>query len=144
MAELDENERRIVNEFCQLLEKSKQLFNGLRYSYLSVLSARWNWYRSLLCWKKSQKVSPVNVACFEGWWFETSLVKSSWAWKFPFAAIWRAFIGVSGSWLELLIKPAGKTLQLFHNIMLQNQGFQEAAQLNIHERAFCQHATCVK
>lgn len=30
MAELDENERRIVNEFCQLLEKSKQLFNGLR------------------------------------------------------------------------------------------------------------------
>nr|CAH0100930.1 unnamed protein product [Daphnia galeata] len=30
MAELDENERRIINEFCQLQEKSKQLFNGLR------------------------------------------------------------------------------------------------------------------
>ena len=30
MAELEENERRIINEFCQLQEKSKQLFNGLR------------------------------------------------------------------------------------------------------------------
>ncbi|XP_064616454.1 protein SCAI-like isoform X2 [Liolophura sinensis] len=27
---MDENERKIVNEFCHLLEKSKQLFNGLR------------------------------------------------------------------------------------------------------------------
>lgn len=27
---LDENEKKIVNEFCHLLEKSKQLFNGLR------------------------------------------------------------------------------------------------------------------
>lgn len=27
---MDENEKRIVNEFCHLLEKSKQLFNGLR------------------------------------------------------------------------------------------------------------------
>jgi hypothetical protein len=26
----DDLERRIVNEFCHLLEKSKQLFNGLR------------------------------------------------------------------------------------------------------------------
>ncbi|XP_076058908.1 protein SCAI isoform X2 [Oratosquilla oratoria] len=30
MAEMDEHERKIVNEFCHLLEKSKQLFNGLR------------------------------------------------------------------------------------------------------------------
>lgn len=30
MAEMDEQERKIVNEFCHLLEKSKQLFNGLR------------------------------------------------------------------------------------------------------------------
>ncbi|XP_041368658.1 protein SCAI-like [Gigantopelta aegis] len=27
---MDENERKVVNEFCHLLEKSKQLFNGLR------------------------------------------------------------------------------------------------------------------
>ncbi|WAR30708.1 SCAI-like protein [Mya arenaria] len=27
---MDENEKRVVNEFCHLLEKSKQLFNGLR------------------------------------------------------------------------------------------------------------------
>ena len=27
----DENERKIVNEFCHFLEKSKQLFNGLRF-----------------------------------------------------------------------------------------------------------------
>ena len=26
----EEEERKIVNEFCHLLEKSKQLFNGLR------------------------------------------------------------------------------------------------------------------
>ncbi|KAK8372471.1 hypothetical protein O3P69_010546, partial [Scylla paramamosain] len=30
MAEMDEQERKVVNEFCHLLEKSKQLFNGLR------------------------------------------------------------------------------------------------------------------
>lgn len=28
--DMDENERKIVNEFCHYLEKSKQLFNGLR------------------------------------------------------------------------------------------------------------------
>ena len=27
---LEEEERKIINEFCHLLEKSKQLFNGLR------------------------------------------------------------------------------------------------------------------
>ena len=27
---MDEEERKVVNEFCHLLEKSKQLFNGLR------------------------------------------------------------------------------------------------------------------
>ena len=30
--EMDENERKIVTEFCHYLEKSKQLFNGLRYN----------------------------------------------------------------------------------------------------------------
>lgn len=30
-AQMDESERKIVNEFCHYLEKSKQLFNGLRY-----------------------------------------------------------------------------------------------------------------
>lgn len=30
MASMDEHERKIVIEFCHLLEKSKQLFNGLR------------------------------------------------------------------------------------------------------------------
>lgn len=30
MNEAEEQERKIVNEFCHLLEKSKQLFNGLR------------------------------------------------------------------------------------------------------------------
>ena len=30
MNEIEEAERKIVNEFCHLLEKSKQLFNGLR------------------------------------------------------------------------------------------------------------------
>ena len=28
--EMDDHERKIVNEFCHYLEKSKQLFNGLR------------------------------------------------------------------------------------------------------------------
>ena len=28
--EMDDSERKIVNEFCHYLEKSKQLFNGLR------------------------------------------------------------------------------------------------------------------
>ena len=31
MADMDEHERKIVNEFNHYLEKSKQLFNGLRY-----------------------------------------------------------------------------------------------------------------
>ena len=30
MSEMEEVECKIVNEFCHLLEKSKQLFNGLR------------------------------------------------------------------------------------------------------------------
>lgn len=30
MADMDEHERKVVMEFCHLLEKSKQLFNGLR------------------------------------------------------------------------------------------------------------------
>jgi hypothetical protein len=30
MSEIEEQERKVVNEFCHLLEKSKQLFNGLR------------------------------------------------------------------------------------------------------------------
>lgn len=30
MASMDDHERKIVVEFCQLLEQSKQLFNGLR------------------------------------------------------------------------------------------------------------------
>lgn len=30
MNEAEEQERKIVHEFCHLLEKSKQLFNGLR------------------------------------------------------------------------------------------------------------------
>lgn len=29
----EEQDRKIVLEFCHLLEKSKQLFNGLRYIY---------------------------------------------------------------------------------------------------------------
>ena len=33
MSEIEDQERKIVNEFCHLLEKSKQLFNGLRYGY---------------------------------------------------------------------------------------------------------------
>lgn len=31
MASMDDHERKIVVEFCQLLEQSKQLFNGLRW-----------------------------------------------------------------------------------------------------------------
>ena len=30
MAAMDEHERKIVVEFCHLLDKSKNLFNGLR------------------------------------------------------------------------------------------------------------------
>lgn len=30
MASMDDHERKVVLEFCHLLEKSKQLFNGLR------------------------------------------------------------------------------------------------------------------
>lgn len=29
-SEMDEQECKVINEFCHLLEKSKQLFNGLR------------------------------------------------------------------------------------------------------------------
>jgi hypothetical protein len=36
MSEIEEQERKIVNEFCHLLEKSKQLFNGLRYASIRV------------------------------------------------------------------------------------------------------------
>lgn len=32
MSEIEEHEHKVVNEFCHLLEKSKQLFNGLRYA----------------------------------------------------------------------------------------------------------------
>ncbi len=32
--EMDDHERKIVNEFCHYLEKSKQLFNGLRYNII--------------------------------------------------------------------------------------------------------------
>ena len=28
--DMEDEERKVVNEFCHLLEKSKQLFNGLR------------------------------------------------------------------------------------------------------------------
>ncbi|KAK6628649.1 hypothetical protein RUM43_002464 [Polyplax serrata] len=34
MAGMDDHERKIVIEFCHLLEKSKQLFNGLRWVHL--------------------------------------------------------------------------------------------------------------
>lgn len=30
LSEVEEQELKIINEFCHLLEKSKQLFNGLR------------------------------------------------------------------------------------------------------------------
>ena len=30
MLDIEAEERKIINEFCHLLEKSKQLFNGLR------------------------------------------------------------------------------------------------------------------
>lgn len=30
MSEIEEQERKVVNEFCHFQEKSKQLFNGLR------------------------------------------------------------------------------------------------------------------
>ena len=30
ISEIEEHEHKIVNEFCHLLDKSKQLFNGLR------------------------------------------------------------------------------------------------------------------
>ena len=35
---MNEHDRRIVSEFCRLLEKSKQLFNGLRYFFLLIRS----------------------------------------------------------------------------------------------------------
>ena len=34
--QMDESERKIVNEFCHHLEKSKQLFNGLRFDLLFI------------------------------------------------------------------------------------------------------------
>ena len=30
MLDIESEERKVINEFCHLLEKSKQLFNGLR------------------------------------------------------------------------------------------------------------------
>ena len=36
MANMDEHERKVVMEFCHLLEKSKQLFNGLRYVLITL------------------------------------------------------------------------------------------------------------
>lgn len=35
--EMDDHERKIVNEFCHYLEKSKQLFNGLRQVHVKRL-----------------------------------------------------------------------------------------------------------
>lgn len=40
MSELEEQECKIVNEFCHLLEKSKQLFNGLRYMINTTIKMR--------------------------------------------------------------------------------------------------------
>lgn len=37
MASMDDHERKIVVEFCQLLEQSKQLFNGLRWVVIELL-----------------------------------------------------------------------------------------------------------
>jgi len=39
--DMDDNERKIVTEFCHYLEKSKQLFNGLR----SVMFVGGAWFR---------------------------------------------------------------------------------------------------
>jgi len=38
--DMDDGERKIVNEFCHYLEKSKQLFNGLRFGgfHIALLS----------------------------------------------------------------------------------------------------------
>jgi len=41
--DMDDNERKIVTEFCHYLEKSKQLFNGLR----SVASVACVWFNSV-------------------------------------------------------------------------------------------------
>lgn len=40
MGSNEEQDRKIVLEFCHLLEKSKQLFNGLRY-YFGYLWTGW-------------------------------------------------------------------------------------------------------
>ena len=40
--DMDDNERKIVTEFCHYLEKSKQLFNGLR-SVMFVAGVRFSW-----------------------------------------------------------------------------------------------------
>lgn len=37
ISEIEEHENKIVHEFCLLLEKSRQLFNGLRYVIQSIL-----------------------------------------------------------------------------------------------------------
>lgn len=34
ISEIEEHEQKIVAEFCHLLDKSKVLFNGLRYCYI--------------------------------------------------------------------------------------------------------------
>jgi len=58
MAELDENERRIINEFGQLQEKSKQLFNGLRYVFTRSLLAK----MGLNCFPHTPEVLPIFLS----------------------------------------------------------------------------------
>lgn len=57
MASTEEQDRRIVLEFCHLLEKSKQLFNGLRDL------PQYGEYRMALGIFQSARMSTVNSFC---------------------------------------------------------------------------------
>ncbi|GFV61779.1 protein SCAI [Trichonephila clavipes] len=70
MNEAEEQERKIVHEFCHLLEKSKQLFNGLRdlpqyghKQWQAYFGRTFDVYTKL--WKfQQQHRGQYDLACF--------------------------------------------------------------------------------
>ena len=65
---MEEDERKVVNEFCHLLEKSKQLFNGLRdmpqyghKQWQAYFGRTFDIYTKL--WKFQQQHRPILDRC---------------------------------------------------------------------------------
>ena len=82
---MDEEERKVVNEFCHLLEKSKQLFNGLR-DMPQYGHKQWQAYfgRTFDIYTKLWKFQQQHRAILDRWenyFSQTCCLNPSGCWK---------------------------------------------------------------